>query len=383
MGPAQLAVGLDARLLMSEPHPTGVGYYARELARHVAPLVNLHLYTDGRGDAPPASGAATAPEGWAAEPATLHTARRWPGLPWQQTALVAGLWRQRLHLYHSPSFTLPRWAPCPTVVTIHDLAALTVPQWANAANQRYLERMLPWAVRHADRVITVSQRVRQELVTYFSLSAADARRIVAVGLGVDAARFHRQPPEAVAQLRRRLGLTDPYLVFVGTREPRKNLVRLVTAFNVARRRHPSAMLLLVGAPGFNTAALDQVVDRTPGVRVADYLPAADVPLVLQGAAALCYVSLYEGFGLPVLEAMALGTPVITSAGTAMQDVSGGHAQYVNPLEVDSIAAALDRVLSDPPALQREAAEHMAYARSLSWNRTARETVLVYQQASRR
>lgn len=383
MDPARLAVGLDARLLTSECQPTGVGYYARELARHVAPLVALHLYTDRAANAPRAGSPALAPDAWVDGAAALHTAPRWPGLPWQQTALVAGLWRQRLHLYHSPTFTLPRWAPCPTVVTIHDLAALAMPEWANAANQRYLERMLPWAVRHADRVIAVSARVRGEIVSHFGLSAADARRIVAVGLGVDAARFHPQAPAAVAELRRRLGLDDPYLVFVGTREPRKNLVRLVTAFNIARRRHPSATLLLVGAAGFATGALDQVVARTPGARVLDYLPAADIPLVLQGAAALTYVSLYEGFGLPVLEAMALGTPVITSAGTVMQDISGGHAQYVNPLEVDSIAAALDRVLSDPPGFRRGAAEHMAYARSLSWNRTARETVRVYQQASGR
>ncbi len=375
MGRPRLTVGLDARLLMSEGQPTGVGYYARELTRHLAPLVNLHLYTEST--RVPAASALVA-----AEHVTVHRERRWPGLPWQQTALVAGLWRQRPQLYHSPTFTLPRWAPCPTVVTIHDLAALTMPEWANAQNRRYLERMLPSAVRHADRVIAVSARVRQEIVTHFGLSGADARRVVAVGLGVDAARFRPQPPPVLDAWRRRRGIVDPYLVFVGTREPRKNLVRLVTAFNIARRQHARATLLLVGAAGFGTAALDQVVARTPGVQVLDYVPADEVPLLLQGAAALCYVSLYEGFGLPVLEAMALGTPVVTSANTVMEDTTGGHALYVNPVDTDSIAATLSRVLADPPAFRQVAAEHVAYARALSWNRTARETVVVYQDACR-
>ena len=373
MGRTRLAVGLDARLLLSEVQPTGVGYYARELTRHLAPLVNLHLYADTT--VPPSPGVLPTP-------ATLHAQRRWPGLPWQQTALVAGLLRQRPQLYHSPTFTLPRWAPCPTVVTIHDLAALVMPEWANAPNRRYLERMLPWAVRHADRVIAVSTRVRQEIVDHFGLSGADARRIAAVGLGVDATRFYPQPPDVLDAWRRRRGITDPYLVFVGTREPRKNLVRLVTAFNLARRQHPHATLLLAGAPGFGTAALDQVVARTPGVQLLDYVAADEVPLLVQGAAALCYVSLYEGFGLPVLEAMALGTPVVTSANTVMEDTTGGHALYVNPLDTDQIAATLGRVLSDPPAFRQVAAEHMAYARALSWNRTARETVVVYQEALR-
>ena len=374
-GRTRLTVGLDARLLRSERQPTGVGYYARELTRHLAPLVNLHLYTEAA-LGPLASDVA------APELVTVHAERRWPGLPWQQTALVAGLWRQRPQLYHSPTFTLPRWAPCPTVVTIHDLAAVTMPEWANAQNRRYLERMLPWAVHHADRVIAVSARVRQEIVAHFGLSGADARRIATVGLGVDATRFRLQPPEVLDAWRQQRGIVDPYLVFVGTREPRKNLVRLVTAFNIARRHHPRATLLLVGAAGFGTAALDQVVARTPGVRVMDYVHDGEVPLLLQGAAALCYVSLYEGFGLPVLEAMALGTPVVTSADTVMQDTTGGHALYVNPLDTDSIAATLARVLADPPSFRQAAAPHVAYARALSWNRTARETVLVYQDACR-
>ncbi len=375
MGPARLTVGLDARLLVSEGQPTGVGYYARELARHLAPLVNLQLYTDGSRHPGPSAALPL-------DKVTVHAQRRWPGLPWQQTALVAGLWRQRPQLYHSPTFTLPRWAPCPTVVTIHDLAALTRPEWANAQNRRYLERMLPSAVRHADRIIAVSSRVRQEIVSHFGLSGADARRVVAVGLGVDAARFRPQPSHVLARWQQQRGIADPYLVFVGTREPRKNLVRLVTAFNIARRQHPRATLLLAGAAGFGTAALDHVVARTPGVRVLDYVAPDEVPLLLQGAAALCYVSLYEGFGLPVLEAMALGTPVVTSANTVMEDTTGGHALYVNPVDTDSIAATLSRVLADPPAFRQVAAEHMAYARALSWNRTARETVVVYQDACR-
>lgn len=384
MAKVRLTVGLDARLFVSDPEPTGVGYYARELARHLAPLADLHLFTDRRAVLP------TAPVGVSAErsepptalAAMVHLVRRWPGVPWQQTALVAELLRHRVSVYHSPTFTLPRLTPCPTVVTVHDLGALAHPEWANAANRRYLERMLPWAVHNATRVVTVSERVRSEVVDYFHLSAAEARRVVAVRLGVDHERFRPRPSHEVAAVRARYHLEDPYLLFLGTREPRKNLARLVTAFRVAQRQHPRYRLVLAGPPGFRTDALDDAVRATPRVHLLNWVPDVDVPLLLQGAAALCYVSLYEGFGLPVLEAMAVGTPVITSQDTVMQDISGGHARYVNPQDADSIADALLAVMADPAGSREAARPYVSYARALSWNRTARETLYVYREACR-
>lgn len=385
MSKVRLAVGLDARLFFSNPEPTGVGYYARELARHLAPIADLHLFTDRAAVLPTAAvGLAADSLGPrpAASGAVVHQVRRWPGVPWQQTALVASLVRHRVSIYHSPTFTLPRWAPCPTVVTVHDLGALTHPQWANAPNRRYLERMLPWAVRHATRVVTVSERVKSEVLEYFHLSGEQARRVVAVPLGVDHVRFRPRSRQEVATAVARYHLEDPYFLFIGTREPRKNLVRLVTAFRAAQSQHPRCRLVLVGPPGFQTDALDAAVRATPGVQLLNWVPDADVPLLLQGAAALCYVSLYEGFGLPVLEAMAMGTPVITSRDTVMQDISGGHAQLVDPEDPDSIADALRAVLADPHGWRQAVAPYISYARAQSWNRTAHETLRVYQEACR-
>lgn len=365
-----MTVGFDARLMAHETQPTGVGYYARQLVQHLmAEAVAVKLYTDQPYDAD--------------QPGSMQrVVPTWSPLPWQQTALIAALWRDRPSVYHSPRFTLPLWSPVPTVVTIHDLAFDRYPDYMNADDQRYLSSMVPKSLVRADRIITDSTLVKNELITRYNLSSQRAARIKPIWLGVDTVRWHPRSMEEILVFRKRHGLSHPYLLFVGTREPRKNLSRLVQAFHVAAMRLGTATrLLLVGPDGCGNQALQDLIAKTPQVDVLPYVSAEDLPLIMQGAEALCYVSEYEGFGLPVLEAMAVGTPVITSQHTAMEEVAKDDAIYVDPLQMEAIAAILEALMRDPKPFQQRAQQAIMHAQELSWTKTARQTLAIYRELS--
>lgn len=366
------------------PPLTGIGHYTLQLARglrgHPA-ISELRYFAGWRWVSDPeAASAATRP---------VAMARRW--IPFKPAAALAYGWLQqnlfrwqtrplRDLLVHAPNYILPPWVG-PSVATLHDLSHLHYPQHHPRERIRYLERYLPLTLERASRLIAVSEFVRQEIHQHLGVPLA---RIVTVQNGMDAA-FHPRTALATAPVIARYGLEPGgYLLSVATLEPRKNLARLAQAHS---RLPPSLRhtkpLVLIGTPGWLTEELEQhlaPLERIGQVRRLGYVPQADLPLLYAGAFAFAYPSLYEGFGLPVLEAMASGIPVLTSDRSSLPEVAGGAARLVNPEDVEAMTAGLERLLTDDDDRSLAIKRGLRQAHRFSWERCIEETVAVYQQA---
>ncbi|MDB5297635.1 MAG: glycosyl transferase group 1 [Phycisphaerales bacterium] len=290
---------------------------------------------------------------------------------WEQAALPA---RVGGRLLFSPANSGPL-AVRRQVVTVHDASLFDRPECFSRAYGAWGRWLMPRLVRRVRRVITVSAFSKARIVANCGV---DPDRIVVIPNGVDA-RFAPPQPDAVAAVRDRLGLGRPYLLAVGSVEPRKNLGRLLEAWDAVRRRHSGVELAIAGG----TAAIYDKVDAAradqPGVRWLGYVADADLPALYAGAVAAVYPSLYEGFGLPVLEAMACGTAVVASNATAVPEVTGGDesaggaAVEVDPADVESIAAGIERVVDDAALRARLVAAGRTRAAGYRWDDIAAET----------
>jgi glycosyltransferase involved in cell wall biosynthesis len=232
----------------------------------------------------------------------------------------------------------------------------------------------------ATRVIADSESARGDLVR---LLRADERRVDVVPLGVDA-RFRPPAPADLERATRRLGLRPPYLLFVGNLEPRKNLPGLIDAFRRVRASHPSPPRLVVaGKVAWKSGPLLEALaapDLRDTVQVTGYVDAEDLPALYGGAEAFVFPSFWEGFGLPVLEAMGCGTPVVVSRVAALPEVAGDAAVWVDPASAESIANGILEVLTQPARRAQLVAKGLARAREFPWERTARSTLATYARA---
>jgi glycosyltransferase involved in cell wall biosynthesis len=196
------------------------------------------------------------------------------------------------------------------------------------------------------------------------------------------ARYRQLDPDAVAPALGRYGVEPPYILYVGSLEKRKNLPRLLQAYARLRQDLPGWKLVIVGARKWKSAPIFDTLSRLglePYVHFTGFVEEDDLPALYNGADLFCFPSLYEGFGLPVLEAMACGTPVVTSSTSSLPEVAGEAALLVDPYDVEAIAAAMRRVLSDPELAQDLRARGLARAAQFTWERTARETIAVYER----
>jgi glycosyltransferase involved in cell wall biosynthesis len=297
---------------------------------------------------------------------------------WEQLALAIELAPLAVDLYHQPDFIPPLRRRFPAVITVHDLAFMRMPDLLTPESRRYYGRVGA-AARSAERTIAVSQQTRRDLI---ELAGAPAERIEVVyeAAGAD---FRPQPPEALAALRRRLGLAEEYFLFVGTREPRKNLGRLLAAFARLAAAPGAPQLAIAGRAGWldgdlaGQAASLGLADR---VRWLDGVTRAELPALYGGALALVLPSLYEGFGLPLLEAMACGTPVVCSDAGALPEIAGGAADLFDPSDVGAIASALERIWREPGRREELRQRGRERAAAFSWRRAAAETLDVYRRA---
>jgi glycosyltransferase involved in cell wall biosynthesis len=290
---------------------------------------------------------------------SLERLERGPRLlhPFEPAWLTAVLAKRKPRLFYSPGFNVPPTSPVPFVQTVFDLIHLRVPEFAGAKRRLYYRAVVRPAMGRARAVLTGSEHSRTELIEW---SGADPDRIVVIG---SAAAAHFTPDGGVFEP------GFPYLLYVGNQKPHKNLVRLVQAFARSRERG-GLRLVLTGAPN------RELVSVARGERLDERLvflgsvPDERLPDVYRGAVAFVFPSLYEGFGLPPLEAMACGTPVVSSAATALAEVVGGAAVVVDPLAIDSIADGIDEVVRDE-RLRAELRERgIARARHFSWDRAA-------------
>jgi glycosyltransferase involved in cell wall biosynthesis len=272
-------------------------------------------------------------------------------------------------LIHATGVAVPPRS-VPLVVTVHDLAFVHEPGNFTRWGVRFFGQALALTIAQADLVICPSEATAADC----RRAGFDAERLVVIPLGV---RARPVPPEEVEAARRRFGLARPFVLWTGTVEPRKNLPVVIESFR--RLARPDLDLVLVGPAGWHTDLghlLRPVADRT---RVLGFLPRRQLDAVYAAAEMFCYPSLLEGFGLPVAEAMAQGTPVVTSRGTSTEEVAGGAGLVVDPRDPSAVAEALAAVLDDGPFARRLAEAGRARAAELTWARTAQRTVEAYRR----
>jgi glycosyltransferase involved in cell wall biosynthesis len=243
--------------------------------------------------------------------------------------------------------------------------------------------MIRRALRRADRIITVSFNTRRDLMDYFDIPAA---RIEVIYNGVSPRFNPAVSAEEKLRVAAKLGISSPYLLFLGGEKPHKNVQNVVRAFGKARREHALPQTLVLAGPlPRNPARLEALIaalDLSTAVLRPGVVDDADLPALYAGADAFLYPTLYEGFGLPIVEAMASGTPVLTSSNSALQEIAGGHALLVDPMDVDAISAGIVLLATGANARAEYSALGLKRALDFSWDRTARKTLEVYEAALR-
>ena len=312
---------------------------------------------------------------------------------WQRLRLPVpvDLFTGRCDVLHSPDFVSPPHRTGADVITVHDLSFLVVPECAEPKLAGFLSKSVPGAVRRADRIIAVSEQTKRDLVR---LMGIPQEKVTTVYNGVDErfrAAGRREPGAEDAEmeaLRRKLGLPEKFVLHVGTLEPRKNLVRLIEGYEQAMQSGGSDVaLVLAGRKGWLYEPIVAAAERVnrqsgeTGARVVfvDYVYDDDLPLLYKMAEVFAYPSLYEGFGLPVAEAMSCGTPVLVSGDGALAEVVGDAAVVVDALSVESIAEGLSRLLSDGELRQKLSEEGKARAAQFTWEAAAEQVLGVYRE----
>jgi glycosyltransferase involved in cell wall biosynthesis len=299
-----------------------------------------------------------------------HRLERW--------ALGVELFFRRLDLLHAPDFIPPAFGAGRMVVTVHDLNFVHFPHFLTPDSLRYYAGQIRWAIRRADHILADSHQTRHDLL---SLLDAPADKVTTVHLAADE---HFRPLAEPGPVLARYGLKPGYLLFVGTLEPRKNVPALLQAYRQLVDRQVTAQpLVLIGRPGWLAdgifAALERL-DLGDRVRILeDVYDAESLVQLYNGAAVLAIPSFYEGFGLPALEAMACGVPVIAAARGSLPEIVGDAGLLIDPEEPADLAAALEQVLTDEALWSSLVARGLARAGDFSWAETARQTLAVYRR----
>ena len=333
--------------------------------------------------AQPAAAARFAEHGADVLPDAAVPAGRPARLAWEQYRLPGLARRIAPDVLHSPHYTQPlRWRG-PLVVTVHDATFFSNPEWHTRLKAPFFRTATRLAVRRADVCVVASQATADQLHDRLGTSPD---RLQVAHLGVDTALFRPPSPDAVAEVRAAVGLRpgEDYIAFLGTLEPRKNVPALIRGWQAAsRQRAAPPALVLAGGAGWDTE-LQAVAAVPAGLRLLrpGYLPLAQLPALLGGATVVAYPSLGEGFGLPVLEGMACGAPVLTTRRLSLPEVGGNAVAYCET-DADSIAAELGRLLDDPQRRAELGRAGLARAAQFSWAASAAAHIEAYRRAMRR
>ena len=366
-----MRIAIDARKLRDY----GIGTYIRNLLRHLARLdANTEYIVLCREE--DCAFAAELGENFRAVPerSGSYSVR-------EQLAVPLDLRRERAHLFHAPHYVLPPLTPCRSVVTIHDCIHLRFPQYLpNQLAYAYARTSLWVAAHRSVRILTVSEASKRDILTYFRVPAS---KITVIPNAIDE-RFNEEPPaDEVMRVRERYQLNDPFVLYAGNIKPHKNLERLIEAFHIIRRGDlEHVKLLIIGDEISKYATLRRAVHKYKlhkHVRFFGFVPDATLAILYRLARVFVFPSLYEGFGLPPLEAMASGTPVITSNVSSLPEVVGDAAMLIDPYEPDAIAGAMRRVLADDRLRDDMRERGLARVREFSWGRSVRRVREIYEE----
>lgn len=375
-----LRIGINAQLLSAEGgyRHAGISNYIYHILKYVPRLDPRNQYVafvgDGRAltglDSPNLVGAVNALQ------AQIVPAR----ILWEQAFQPLSLRARDIDLIHCPMHVVPFLSGRKKVVTVHDLAFLAFPSVHKQWNRLYLTLFTRWSVAQADRIIAVSESTRRELSRLLRVPLS---KVTVVHNGVDS-RFRPALPETVQSFRNKSGLPDRFILFLGTLEPRKNVETLVRAFAMARPDLPEGMkLVLAGGKGWGYEAIFRLVEQLElggQVLFPGFVADADLPELYSAAEVFAYPSIYEGFGLPPLEAMACGTPVLASNVSSVPEVVGDAGLLVNPKDPAALAENIVRLAADSALRASLTKKGLERARRFSWEMTAAGTVAVYRDA---
>jgi glycosyltransferase involved in cell wall biosynthesis len=305
------------------------------------------------------------------------TERRLVRILWEQLAWPWLARKQKVDLLHSMAFVTPLIAPCPTVVTVYDLSFIHFPERFPAWQRVYLTGQTRRSCRQAQRVVAISEAGRQDIHHVFG---TPLEKITAVRPGVDPV-YWPIPAAEVAAFRAREQLPEQFILHVGTLQPRKNIPVLLTA--LARLGRPGLHLILVGGKGWLYEDIFRQVTALgleQQVHFAGYVDDELLPLWYNAASVLVFPSVYEGFGMPILEAMACGTPVIAACSSSLPEAGGDAARYFAPQDAAELADCLATVLDDPQAAAEMSECGLRQAARFSWVGAGKEMAAVYRQA---
>jgi glycosyltransferase involved in cell wall biosynthesis len=365
-----LRIAIDARKLRDY----GIGTYVRNLLRHLSRVDQTTEYivlchnsdcevVDRLGDNFRA----------VAESSPGYSLR-------EQVTVPRDLRRERADLFHSPHYVVSPFTPCKSVVTIHDCIHLRFPQYLpNRLAYAYARSFMWLATNQSNLILTVSEASKRDILEYFTVPPA---KIQVIYNGIDE-RFGEPPlEEDVQRVRERYQLDGPFILYAGNIKPHKNLGRLIEAFHILRNgpEFEPVKLVIIGDEISKYAALRHAVHRYKlhkHVRFFGFVPAGTLAILYRLAMVFVFPSLYEGFGLPPLEAMASGTPVITSNVSSLPEVVGDAAILIDPLKTEAIADALRRVLNDSTLREDLRQRGLERARHFSWDRSIRRVREIY------
>lgn len=377
-----MRIGLDGIPLTAVK--TGIGHYTYELGQALASLAPdrefefvypAHLPPFDLGQ----NGVAAHHQNLSVIPVTVGLLSQ----HWFSIGLPRYISRSGMAIFHGTNYDIPLWGRCPTVQSIHDMSLFLHPETHEVRRVRRARRLMALMARTATLIITGTEAVRREICANLKLSADKIFTIP------DAPRacFQPVPAAETEPVRRRLGLEGDFLLTVATLEPRKNLVTLTRAFAAVLKESPQPLkLAIVGKKGWLSDTLFAEIDKTPAkerIVVTGYLSDQELTALYSSCSLFVYPSIYEGFGLPPLEAMACGAPVIASSIPSLMETVGGAALLFDPASQEDLSRLILGLLDNLDARKKLSAEGLQTAARFSWSRTAEMTLTVYEEALRR
>jgi glycosyltransferase involved in cell wall biosynthesis len=377
----KIRIGIDISRTIEES--TGVGYYAKNLVHALAKVdsendyilygIFYDCYPKGwkRADIPKTSNfrlhQKNFPSWWAD--------RKWKNFGKYKEKLFGGI-----DILHSTAFTMPLVSKPKVVVTIHDLSIFIYPEHHTEANYQFVTRNVHQAARRANFIIAVSESSKREVMRFLHMPEEK------IGVVYEAAGdiFHQKcPSDTVAVIKNKYKINKRYFLSVGSLEPRKNLGRALVAFKaLIEMKKADYQFVITGGKGWKNEAFYNLIrklDIDEHLVFTGYVPEEDLPALYQGADVFVYPSLYEGFGLPVLEAMASGIPVITSNTSSLPEVAGDAAILVNPMEVFELYEAMEALASRPELRDELKKKGLERSTKFTWEEAARQTIRIYEK----
>lgn len=304
------------------------------------------------------------------------------GRIWEAILVPRAIASMKIDIFHGPSFTLPSKKPCKFIVTIHDLTFKRFPELVTKRAVSYYNAHIQSAIKKADRIIADSYNTKEDLMILYGVGSD---RVEVIYMGIDKDFRVIEDKKKLKEVKDKYGLPKKFILSVGTIEPRKNLRRLIEAYYQLREKGLiEHSLVIAGQKGWLYENVFEAVKRLKleqEVIFTGYITRDDLPMIYNSADLFIFPSIYEGFGLPALEAMACGIPVITSNISSLPEITGDAALLINPYDVEAIAKAMERVLGDDGLRKELVKKGLKHARRFSWQDSAKKTLMAYREVS--